>query len=65
MPLKSILSAVATILGFGFCLVIYVIEQSRRSSVSETPTCNQHSFGCVLLVLACVLDCACRDKPLW
>jgi hypothetical protein len=27
--------------------------------------CNQHSFGCILPVLACVLDCTCRDKPSW
>jgi hypothetical protein len=37
----------------------------RRSSVCETLTRNQHNFGCVLPVLACVLDCAFRDKPLW
>jgi hypothetical protein len=37
----------------------------RRSSICETPTRNQHSFGYVLPVLACVLDCACRDKPSW
>jgi hypothetical protein len=29
------------------------------------PTRNQHSFGCILPVLACVLDCACRYKPSW
>jgi hypothetical protein len=31
----------------------------------ETPIRDQCSFDCVLPVLACVLDCACRDKPLW
>ena len=35
------------------------------SSVCETPSRNQHSFGYVLSVLACVLDCTCRDKPSW
>jgi hypothetical protein len=42
-----------------------IIEQYRRSSVCETLPRNQHSFGCVLPILACVLDCTCRDKPSW
>jgi hypothetical protein len=37
----------------------------RRSSVCETPTRNQHNFGCVLPNLACVIDCACGVKPSW
>jgi hypothetical protein len=36
------------------------------SSVCETPSHNQYNFGCVFFpILACVLDCACRDKPSW
>jgi hypothetical protein len=64
-PLTSILIAAATILGFEFCLDHICHQTVRRSSVCETPTHNQHNFGCVLPVLACVLDCDCRDKPLW
>jgi hypothetical protein len=29
------------------------------------PPRDQYSFDCVLPVLACVLDCACKDKPSW
>jgi hypothetical protein len=29
------------------------------------PPRNQCNFHCVFPVLACVLDCACRDKPSW
>jgi hypothetical protein len=41
-----------------------VIKQCRRSSVCETPSRNQ---VCLIAspILACVLDCACRDKPSW
>jgi hypothetical protein len=35
------------------------------SSAYETPSRNQHSFDCILPVLACVLDYACRDKTSW
>jgi hypothetical protein len=42
-----------------------VVEQCRRSSVCETPPRDQCSFDYVLPVLACVLDCACKDKPSW
>jgi hypothetical protein len=42
-----------------------VTEQCCRSLVCESPTRDQHNFGCVLPVLACVLDCACRDKRSW
>jgi hypothetical protein len=65
MALTSILTIVIATLGFGFCLDISIIEQYRRSSVCETPPRNQHNFGCFLPILACVLDCACRDKPSW
>jgi hypothetical protein len=30
-----------------------------------TPPRDQYNFDCVLPILACVLECACRDKPLW
>jgi hypothetical protein len=33
--------------------------------VCETPTRNQHNFGCDLPILVCVLDCASGDKPSW
>jgi hypothetical protein len=65
MPLTPILTAATTILGFEFCLDHICQWTVRCSSVCETPTRNQHSFVCVLLVLACVLDCACRDKLSW
>jgi hypothetical protein len=65
MPLTSILTADRAILGFGFCLDHICHQTVRRSSVCETPTLNQHSFGCVLHVLACVHNCTCRDKPSW
>jgi hypothetical protein len=65
MPLTSILSAASATLGFGFFLDHIYHRTVRHSSVCETPTRNQHSFGCVLPILACVLDCACRDKILW
>jgi hypothetical protein len=64
-PLTYILTASAVTLGFGFCLSHIYHRTVCRSSVCETPTRNQHSFGCVLPVLACVLDCACRDNPSW
>jgi hypothetical protein len=40
------------------------MEQCRRSSVCETLSRNQ---VCLIAspVLACILDCACRDKPSW
>jgi hypothetical protein len=62
MPLTSILTAAVATLGFGFCLDHICHRTVRRSSVCETPTRNQHTFGFVLPVFACVLDCACRDK---
>jgi hypothetical protein len=65
MPLTPILIAVTATLGFGFCLDHICHRTVRRSSVCETPTRNQHNFSCVLPILACVLDCACRDKPSW
>ena len=65
MLLTSILTAAAATLGFGFCLDHICHRIIRRSTVCETLTRNQHSFGYVLSVLACVLDCACRDKPSW
>jgi hypothetical protein len=65
MPLTSILIAAAATLGFGFCLDHICHRIIRHSTVCETLTRNQHSFGCVLSVLACVLDCTCRDKPSW
>jgi hypothetical protein len=52
-------------LGFGFCLDHIYHRTVRRSSVCVTPPHDQCSFDCVLSILACVLDCACRDKPLW
>jgi hypothetical protein len=65
MLLTSILSVVAATLGFGFVSIISVIEQYRRSLVCETPPHDQCSFDCVLPILTCDLDCACRDKPSW
>jgi hypothetical protein len=36
------------------------------SSACETPSRNKYNFGLRFFpVLACVLDCACRDKPSW
>jgi hypothetical protein len=59
------IKAATAILGFEFCLDHICHRTVRRSSVCETPSHNQHNFGCVLPILACVLNCACRDKPSW
>jgi hypothetical protein len=51
---------------FWFCLDQFYHRTVSPSSVFETPSRNQYNFGCVFFpVLACVLDCACRDKPSW
>jgi hypothetical protein len=50
--LTSILTAVIVILGFRFYLDNIYHRTVRRSSVYKTPTRNQHSFVCVLPVLA-------------
>jgi hypothetical protein len=65
MPLTPILTAATTTLDFWVLLRSYLSLNGSRSSVCETPTRNQHSFGCVLPVLASVLDCAYWDKPSW
>jgi hypothetical protein len=64
MPLTSILTAVTTTLGFGFCLD-HICHRIVSPSVCETPPRDQCSFDCVLHVLGGVLDCACMDKLLW
>jgi hypothetical protein len=65
MPLTSILSATAATLGFGLCLDSFVHRTMSSFIVFETPTRDQYNFGCILHVLACDVDCACRDKPSW
>jgi hypothetical protein len=64
MPLTSILSAAAATLGW-VLLRLFCHQIVSPSSACETPSRNQHNFGCVLPILACVLDCACRDKHSW
>jgi hypothetical protein len=64
-PLTSILPAASATLRFGFFLDHICHRTVRSSSVYETPTRNQHNFGCVLPVLTCVLNCACKHKPSW
>jgi hypothetical protein len=59
MPLTSILIADPTTLGFEFCLDYICHRTVSHSLVCETPHRDQYSFDCVLLVLDCVLDCAC------
>jgi hypothetical protein len=49
----------------GFGLDHIFIEECRRLSVCKTPPHDQYSFDCVIPILACVLDCACRDKSPW
>jgi hypothetical protein len=49
------------------CVLLRSYLSSNNIAVHRSvrpPTRNQHSFGCVLPVLTCVLDCACMDKPL-
>jgi hypothetical protein len=65
MPLTSILPVATATLGFDFLFRLFCYRTVSPSSACETPSRNQHSVGCVLLVLACVLDYACRDNLLW
>jgi hypothetical protein len=52
-------------LGFLFCLD-YICHRKVSPFISLwDPPRDQCSFDCVLPVLACVLDYACRDKPSW
>jgi hypothetical protein len=63
MPLTPFYSVAITTLGW-FCLDSICHRTVSPFIVCETPPRNQ--VGLIASpVLACVLDCACRDKPSW
>jgi hypothetical protein len=65
MPLNPILSALATTIRARICLDS-LCHRTVSSFISLwDPTSWSISFDCVLPVLTCVFDCACRDKPSW
>jgi hypothetical protein len=65
MPLNPNLSAVVTTIRVGFYLDSFCHRTVSSFIDYDTPPRDQYNFGCVLHVLACVLDCGCRDNPSW